>query len=626
MDSTTILFTPAQKNLMDILADRMSYVIPSYQRPYSWESVGGSGKDNQVNTLWEDLIDFFNSGNKNIYFMGSMVVIGNDTDRVFEVVDGQQRLTTLSLLFAAMNCFFHQIILEKIEAENEEKKLLILNQIKTAKDAIDRFIYNPADLGLLAALNREYKLKIARTNVNKNSVDYDAILKLALECALDTDNRLKKLLENANEEQKNIANRYFKNRKFFVSELQSEFMPNGFFNEFQFKRLAEFVDFLQRRVTIIRIQATSPSIAFQVFEILNNRGLPLTNKDLLRNFVISKFNELQEQKNSLSSSSPFEKWQHLEINYQFDTEFINRYVESKQGEKQRLSAFNDVTKRIYEQIVQSAKKSKIEILYEDIENYLDIYTKIVQQKFINPLINNRVAFLLNTGNTSYIMNVLIALFVNTKKEEIILTFLRQFELYALQMLIGAPRFKFATLFDVVKELNKKNFIEAGQKLGLESDDMLKISSALNNNHENNVGTLLIARYYWAKEHETYLALKIKGDDIVSKRLFFDKATLEHIIPQNPAKNTNWLKDFSENFRKLYTYKLGNMTLLPIDLNRAAKNSSFEKKKEAYQHSGFSLTIEVFAQTSMSEQYIKKRHEDILALLRKDLGLPNVPQS
>ncbi len=106
------VFTPEHSPLDRIFAADTTYRIPAYQRPYSWQAVGKSERDNQVVQMWQDLSSFFedNRQNNKEYFLGSMVIIEDrDKLRTFEVIDGQQRLTTLLLLFAAMRCFLREV-------------------------------------------------------------------------------------------------------------------------------------------------------------------------------------------------------------------------------------------------------------------------------------------------------------------------------------------------------------------------------------------------------------------------------------------------------------------------------------------------------------------------------------
>jgi hypothetical protein len=86
-------------SLAKIFSADFEYHIPGYQRPYAWT-------ENETGVLFDDLYDFFQAGTEDNYFLGSIVLIKSEGARRAEVIDGQQRLTTLSILFAAMaDCF-----------------------------------------------------------------------------------------------------------------------------------------------------------------------------------------------------------------------------------------------------------------------------------------------------------------------------------------------------------------------------------------------------------------------------------------------------------------------------------------------------------------------------------------
>jgi hypothetical protein len=133
--------------------------------------------------------------------------------------------------------------------------------------------------------------------------------------------------------------------------------------------------------------------------------------------------------------------------------------------------------------------------------------------------------------------------------------------------------------------------------------------------DNFIAKLLIAKYFWTNNtKETF-------DDVVSLQpLDYDRCTLEHIIPQNPEANTNWLKDFSDNFRVDMTYKLGNMTLLTKKKNSSAKNYDFEKKRLQYRKTGLLMTREVGEQIKLTEDYFKSRQEEIVKQILSDLQI------
>ena len=86
--------------LSKIFSSDFEYHIPGYQRPYAWTEV-------ETGVLFDDLYDFFKTEQVDNYFLGSIVLIKEDDKPYSEVIDGQQRLTTLSILFSVMTDTFH---------------------------------------------------------------------------------------------------------------------------------------------------------------------------------------------------------------------------------------------------------------------------------------------------------------------------------------------------------------------------------------------------------------------------------------------------------------------------------------------------------------------------------------
>lgn len=594
-----IQFTPEQKVLLDVFAKDLTYIIPEYQRPYSWDSIGKSDKNNQVNVMWQDLIEFYESNNPNIYFLGSMVVIGDTSQREYEVVDGQQRLTTLTLLFVSIKCFLQS--LTQIDETNQQDLEVF---IKDVVDDMDDLLFNKKKLG---SITHTKKVKIER----KIGFDYDQVLQKVIECGkIDEIN-----LAEANEEQKQIAQRFFDNQKYFISKLIERFVDSNKFTYNNAQDLNKFIDFLKNRVTVIQIRCPSFDVAYQIFEILNNRGLPLSNKDLFRNFLISEFSELKAALPS-SGVDPNQKWYHLENNYELAPEFLSRYVESKRGGNQQYSAFNDLQDIYKENFKDSLKKKKIENFYADIEKNLDIYTRITTSQHPQKEIRNRISFLLQTGNTRYITNFLMSLFRNIHSDEVCLDILKTFEKYILYIWLGSSkRFSSKPIYQAIGLLNNQsppeNILDIF-KLNAQQTEELK--NALHSDIvDNYTAKLIIARYLWAFDN-------LNTEDIIQIDFDYDRATLEHIIPQSPNPASNWLEDFTPSFRKEYTYKLGNMTLLTQKVNSAAKNYDFDRKKTIYSNTKLFLSNALSKIDKISEEDIKKRHQEIIDLLFKDLEL------
>jgi uncharacterized protein with ParB-like and HNH nuclease domain len=567
------LFSPDYKAINDVFGNDILYKIPSYQRPYSWECTGNNDKNNQINIMWQDLFEYFESKNPNPYFLGSMVLIGSSAGREFDVIDGQQRLTTFVLLFISIKCF-----LEKFKNPNsiqiEKEKLEdFIKLIDDFNSEIDRLVFNKKRHG---GITIEKKVKIERVL----GFDYDNVLNQVMSC--QSKNNFKISIPHT-EENKEVSYRYFDNKEYFEKRIEEVFLENDKITEASFNRLNDFLEFLKNKIVLVRIFASRFDVAYQVFEILNNRGLPLSNKDLFRNFLISEFYKLEQEKKTKQIHSD-EKWQELEMNYNLDNDFISRYVESINGQKQKSSAFSDLNE-IYNQLKPDIGKSKIETFYDNIKLDLDNYTKIKSLQFEDNLIKSCIQFLLEAGNLRYTINLLLTLFRNIGNQNDILKFLKVYEKYIFFMIIGpSKRFSTATIYKSVRLLNNKDYTNALKEFELEEEDNKSFAQSLDKSiKDNEIAKLLIVKYIWIEQLS-------KMDDLTTNIIInYESASLEHIIPQNPDNSTNWKKDFSEAFRKEYTYKLGNFTILTNSMNSAAKNFDFSKKQEIYKKTKLFLT-------------------------------------
>jgi len=588
----TTFFSTDEQLVNQLFGSDTKYVIPEFQRPYSWNSIGKSDSDNQVNVMWDDLINYFQTTNPNPYFLGSMVLIPEQTEintgRVYRVIDGQQRLTTLTILFVAIRCF-----LQDFQNDNQYKEL-----IESITDRIDSLVYNKIWDN---ELRREKKVKIETST----GFNYDNVLKIITECGDRS-----KISNEETEEQKDVVDRYFKNLLFFESELKKTFLINKYLTVETSRRLSKFVGFLTNGVIVVRILASQADVAYQIFEVLNNRGLPLSNKDLFRNFLIKEY--VAQTRNHTTANL---KWFELENNYELDISFIARWVESKLARKHQFWAYSDLT-GIYKEYQPTSTKSKLECFFDDFKTDLSNYTKFTRNKIDNKTINRRILFLMNSPNNYSIINLLLALFRNTsdnaKLEEFLLSFER-FTIYT--SLEPTIRFSSEPIFEAIKYLNNNDFKNAIQKFELQNGQLEKLKELISSSiKDNDFAKLLICKCIWNYNTEF-------DDGIIEYELEYKSATLEHIIPQIPERNSNWLNNFSENFRNDFTYKLGNMTLLTGKGNSIAKNKDIEWKAEkVYTKTKLSITRELVLTEIINESFFIERHNILVELICKDLQL------
>ena len=230
-------------SLSDIIGNGKTYVVPPYQRDYSW-------KRDQWEDLWND-IEIINSTG-NVHYMGS-IVLQNMGEKKFHVIDGQQRFSTLTLIVLAIINQLKALIAKEIDVEKNEKRILILKR---------KFI-GDEDPG---SLTYSSKLKL---NENNNSFFQTNILVFRKPNNPNTLQDSDKLLLQ--------AYNYFVERVslHFKDETDGEKITN-----FLDKKIAE-------KFLFIQIIVEDELSAYTVFETLNSRGVGLTVTDLLKNYLFS---------------------------------------------------------------------------------------------------------------------------------------------------------------------------------------------------------------------------------------------------------------------------------------------------------------------------------------------------
>ncbi|MEI7426077.1 MAG: DUF262 domain-containing protein [Candidatus Moraniibacteriota bacterium] len=227
-----------QKTIFDLLADKKSdFLIPDYQRPYAWD-------EEQCQTLWDDIFTFsFPNDNyeefdeNEEYFLGSIVTFKNDYGKL-EVIDGQQRLTTLMLI---LRTFY-----DKFTHMNDQNS-------KLTREKIEKCIWKTDTFG----------------TADKSSLKIDS------EVATDNDKgEFLELLRTGIIPERSRS-QYINNFKFFQTKID-EFLNN----------FPAFFAYLPARILgnciLLPIEAESQDTALRIFSTLNNRGLPLSDADIFK--------------------------------------------------------------------------------------------------------------------------------------------------------------------------------------------------------------------------------------------------------------------------------------------------------------------------------------------------------
>ena len=246
-----------QKNLRKLYGEYETFVIPPYQRPYSWTI-------NECRQLYDDLIDAFNRKNDNDYFVGTIIlaVADEDENEYPRIVDGQQRLTTFWLLFKAMTTLLPDVtsLTECLYSKNWDgsgKNLRIMSQVNDKSDLDEMKSIDNWDA-------EYYDLRMAATEEEARKYGLD--------------------FEDAFFEDVNLTNAtiYFYKR---LKDIKTDWSVD---------KLRDFARFLIKSVLILPIEMHAPGIhdaedkALTIFETINNRGMDLANSDIFKARLYSK--------------------------------------------------------------------------------------------------------------------------------------------------------------------------------------------------------------------------------------------------------------------------------------------------------------------------------------------------
>lgn len=306
-----------QKTVMLLFSDKKSdFLIPDYQRPYAWD-------EDQCQTLWDDIFSFafpennyqsFNQDDE--YFLGSIVTFKNGDDKL-EVIDGQQRLTTLMLLLRAFYVKF--------------KNMQDSNSLRT-KEMISKCIWKTNEFGEADLNTLKINSEVATDN------DKDEFLEIL------------KTGEVRNEQKSNYANnfRFFQKK---IDNFLSEFP--SYFPYFPARILGNCI--------LLPIEAESQDSALRIFSTLNDRGLPLSDADIFKaqfyryygdkgkkeEFIVN-WKELEEIVKSIFHPIKGTEMDELFARYMY-------YVRAKQGNK---SSTTEALRKFYEKDKYSLLKNE----------------------------------------------------------------------------------------------------------------------------------------------------------------------------------------------------------------------------------------------------------------------------
>ena len=545
--------------------------MPLYQRPYSWTP-------EETEALLNDLLGAMeDEATAEPYFLGSIVLIARPNSREHEVIDGQQRLTTLTMLF----CVLREL------TDDEDKRNSLDDRIRERRDVFagrrDRF--------RLEIRGRDQDFFHDNVQESRRLPDF---LARGEARAADSDGR-RLIFESA---------RFLYNR---LSELNAESRD----------ALSQFII---TRCYLVVVSAYNRDSAHRIFSVLNARGRDLTPTDILKSDVIGEipigradsYAELWEDTEDELGRERFrELFAHIfviQTGNRFHKELAKAFKEQALVEVNGTAFVDDVLIPYTEafRVVTSAE-----------------YEGRLLTKGANHAkgVNRMLGHLGRLDNDDWIPAAMVFYHLYKEDSEALLKLLAELDRLAYSMFIRGIRRD-------SRIVRYRPVIESA-KSGESGLDATIASLQISDDERKEVISLLDAPIYRPRQIARFtrpLLLRLDSA-LVDTGASYDRKTItvEHVLPPSPEPDSEWIRNFPDEEQRLeWTHKLANLVLLSRTKNAKAQNYDFDRKKAEYFSRGsvpnFALTIQVITEKAWTPRVLEKRQKKLIDLLKSEWRL------
>lgn len=577
--------------------EKVIYAIPRYQREYTW------GKW-QWDTLFEDLLD-----NDPSYFLGSIICINQSTDALavqsLELVDGQQRMTTLSLLKAAIYSGF-----KNLDVELEFEQQLELHNLKHK---------------LILKSNADQSRIVPQVQ-NSNQQDYFWVLNQA--------GVLKEADYPSNAGNRRIVRAF----RHFSSRIEEYLQESS-------DRVSALTSLIEKvnTATLVKIEVASHSDAYTLFESLNNRGVPLTAIDLIKNKLLAKL----ESDDEGQIDKHFNNWMkvlgYLGDDYGVQERFFRQYYNAFKPKLKDIVSVPVATKSNLMQVYEKLISHDAETFLTKMIKHSELYAQIICHNQVPE--QPRLSYLLEDlervqGVPSYLLLMLLF----AKQEKLGLSFDHLENITKLLIAFFVRRNTtdkpatrdltriFMDLTGVIPTLQGDEIVDAvAMSLSRVSadDETFKrdLSGNLYADNKSVCRYVLCALEQSRMTRETERNLwAVKGKQFVW--------TIEHIFPQGENIPQCWVdmiaqrdEALAKQYLETHAHKLGNLTI--SGYNSTLGNKSFIEKRDRQDkkgspvgyNNGLYLNAELAKADSWSVQQIDSRTQDLVQQILQMYPLP-----
>ncbi|WQW98408.1 DUF262 and DUF1524 domain-containing protein [Helicobacter pylori] len=536
------------------------FVIPIYQRLYSW------GKE-QCKQLWDDIIKIGGNDKMNGHFIGSILYVRVDATHSSPllIIDGQQRLTTITLLFIALR--------NHLNDEDEFLEKFSHQKIQ------NRYLINSDEKG-----DKKFKLILSEP-------DRDTLLSL-----IDKDRR------KPSEPSVKIV----ENFKLFEEWIRK--------NTDKLETIFKGLDKLMVVEISLERGKDNPQL---IFESMNSTGKDLTQTDLIRNYILMG---LEPEKQKIFYKK---YWRAMEEDFKQNETLFNRFVRHYLTIKTReIPNIN----KVYEAFKDYQQKEGIEIedLLKDLQKYCGYFCQIVFKKEDDKELNKALSFLVDLER-DVIYPLLLELYSDYKDgvlfEEDFISIIYLIESYICRRAVcGLGTNSLNKIFaSFTKKINKDQYLESikAHFLSLETTKG-KFPK------DSEFKKLFITIDFYSFKKKEYFFERLENFD-TEEPVNTQKCTIEHIMPQTLTEK--WKRDLGGNFQAIhdkYLHTIGNLTL--TGYNEKYSNNSFQEKRDmekGFKQSPLRLNQSLKDFESFDEEKIEKRANDLADWALKIWTYPNL---
>ncbi len=555
-----------ENNLLTFLDGTKQFIIPIYQRTYSWEI-------SDCQQLWEDIFKIAQDDQVPAHFIGSIVYVGKGIFHVASVpellvIDGQQRLTALFLLLGALA--------EALEAQREKISIVAPKKIR------NQYLFNANE-------EDEKYYKLVLTQSDKETLN--ALLE-GRELTEQYSHRIKE------------AYQFFREQ---ISQCEISLAD-------LFRGIGKLVI-----VDIALQQQDNPQL---IFESLNSTGMALSQADLIRNYVLMGLDHKEQENLYKKYWYPMEQSFGQTQNSVLFNRFMRDYLTLHTGEIPNVDKVY-ATFKLY----QKHLPISIEDLVADIYNYSRYFTRMVLAKEKDPALKQCFDSI-KTLEVNVVYPFLLKVYHDYEQHILVLedfvAILWLIESYVFRRLIcGIPTQGLNKVFAVLaKEVDKEYYLESIQAALLQKNT----TGRFPRDEEFKAEFVVKDIYNFRNRH--YLLSKLENyGRAVSVNI--DDYTIEHILPQNKDLLPEWQRELGPNWQEVqaqYLHTIGNLTLTGSGYNTAMRDRPFLEKRQVrfgLTQSGLQINAGLEMLDRWNAEEIDKRAQILVMIATKIWALPNL---